>query len=135
MIRVALEDGSEVELGPAEVEIRLLAKEGFAAAASGGQVVVLDTHVTDTLRRAGMAREVINRIQRARKDMDLAFDDRIAVQYIADGELADAMAEHAERIAGETLASTFAAGGGSKDGTSHQTEVEGSGLTLSITRA
>lgn len=136
VIRVPLEDGSEVELGPAELEIRLVAKEGFAAAASGGQVVVLDTHVTDALRRAGMAREVVNRIQRARKDMDLAFDDRIIVRFVADGELAKAIEEHSERIAGETLASSFAAGmPDTEDVAQHQTEVEGSGLTLSIARA
>ena len=97
-------------------------------------MVVLDTHVTDALRRAGMAREVINRIQRARKEMDLAFDDRITVHYVADGELAAAIVEHADRIAGETLASGFSAGQ-SDQGQSHQTEVEGTGLTLSIARA
>ena len=46
------------------------AREGYAAASAGGMVVVLDTRVTDELRMEGLAREVINRIQNARKTID-----------------------------------------------------------------
>jgi isoleucyl-tRNA synthetase len=132
-IVVALPDGP-IELTPNEVEVRLSAREDFAAASGAGQVVVLDTRVDDSLRREGLAREVINRIQRARKAMDLAYEARIEVTWNADGDLAEAIEEHANRIAAETLAAGFTKGG--PDTTSeHDTEVEGHPLSLSITQS
>jgi isoleucyl-tRNA synthetase len=96
--------GGPVKLGADDIQVRLQAKPDYAAAASRGQVVVLDTRVDDTLRREGFAREVINRIQRARKTLDLAFEARIELSYRAGGALAQAVAEHSELIAAETLA-------------------------------
>ncbi len=119
-----------VELTPSEVEVRLSARDNFAAASGSGQVVVLDTRVDDSLRREGLAREVINRIQRARKTMDLAYEARIEVRWNADGELAEAIEEHAKRIAGETLATGFSRE--SVPGSAHDTEIDGSALSLSI---
>jgi isoleucyl-tRNA synthetase len=131
-IVVELPDGP-IELTPEEVEVRLAAREDFAAASGAGQVVVLDTRLDESLRREGLAREVINRIQRARKAMDLAYEARIGVRWTADGELAEAIEEHAARIAGETLATRFdredtAAG-------EHDAEIEGVRLGLFIDRA
>jgi isoleucyl-tRNA synthetase len=102
-IELALADGA-VRLQPDEIEIRLEAREGFAAAAEGGQVVVLDTRITDELRREGLAREVVNRIQRARKQMDLPYEARIRIRYDTEGELGEAIREHAGWIRSETLA-------------------------------
>jgi isoleucyl-tRNA synthetase len=132
-IVVALPDGP-IELTPDEVEVRLSAREDFAAASGAGQVVVLDTRVDDSLRREGLAREVINRIQRARKAMDLAYEARIEVTWNADGDLARAIEEHANRIASETLATGFVQGG-PDTGSEHDTEIDGNPLSLSITQA
>lgn len=132
-IVVALPDGP-IELTADEVEVRLSARDDFAAASGAGQVVVIDTRVDDSLRREGLAREVINRLQRARKAMDLAYEARIDVSWSADGELAEAIEEHARRIASETLASSFTRG--RPDTTSeHDTEIDESPLMLSITRS
>ncbi|MGB8221138.1 MAG: isoleucine--tRNA ligase [Polyangiales bacterium] len=129
---VQLPDGA-IELTPNEVEVRLSAREDFAAASGAGQVVVMDTRVDDSLRREGLAREVINRIQRSRKAMDLAYEARIRVTWHAEGELAEAIEEHAERIGAETLA-TVLERGGSAVSSEHDTKVEGASLGLLITR-
>ncbi|MDQ3033157.1 MAG: isoleucine--tRNA ligase [Myxococcota bacterium] len=128
-VRVELPDGA-IELGPEDVEIRLSAKEGFAAASDGGRVMVLDTHIDDALRRKGMAREAISKIQGARKTMDLAFDARIALAWTAEGELAKALEEHAEHVAGEVLATRMSAGAGK--GAQHDADVDGTPLTFWI---
>ncbi|MBX3270979.1 MAG: isoleucine--tRNA ligase [Sandaracinaceae bacterium] len=122
--RVTLElaDGP-IELAPDEIEIRLEAREDFAAAADRGRVVVLDTRVTDALRRAGFAREVVNRVQRARKDLDLAYDARIALRWRAEGELAEAITEHADFIAAQVLATALVAGEG--EGAGVEGDVDG----------
>ncbi|MEM6959775.1 MAG: class I tRNA ligase family protein, partial [Myxococcota bacterium] len=94
VIQLPLEDGTTIDLGPEEVQIRLEAKEGFAAAASHGEVVVLDTQIDERLRRAGLAREFISRVQKQRKEQDLAFDARIALTVQAEGALGAALREH-----------------------------------------
>jgi hypothetical protein len=53
---------------------------------------------------------MINRIQRARKSMDLAYEARIELHYEAATPLLAALETHRERIASETLASSFQAG-------------------------
>ncbi len=132
-IRVELPDGP-VELTLEDVEVRLTAREDFAAASGAGQVVVLDTRLDESLRLEGLAREVINRIQRARKAMDLAYEARIEVSWDADGDLADAVEQHAGHIARETLATGFRRDAADAGG-EHDTEVDGAPLRLSITPA
>lgn len=126
-----LPDGP-IELTPEEVEVRLSAREDFAAASGGGQVVVVDTRIDDDLRREGFAREVINRIQRVRKSMDLPYEARIEVSWQADGEVARAIDEHRERIAGETLATRLVSGAGDGD-TVEETEIDGVPVRLAVT--
>ncbi|MFK7990015.1 MAG: isoleucine--tRNA ligase [Sandaracinaceae bacterium] len=131
-IVMELSDGP-IELAPDEIEIRLEAKQDFAAASLRGRVVVLDTRLTDALKRAGMAREVVNRVQRARKDMDLAFEARIALSYEADGELAAALKEHGDKIAGEVLADRMSAGlDASQGGDATETEIDGHAFRFAI---
>ncbi len=122
--------GERFELGPDDIQVRLVAKAGFAAAEEQGHVVVLDTQITPALHRAGLAREVINRINKARKEMDLPIGARVHVGWEADGELAEAIAAHAETIAAETLASRFERGLG--EGRLHEAEVSGDGLRFSL---
>jgi isoleucyl-tRNA synthetase len=64
----------------------------------------LSTELTPTLREEGLAREVVNRIQRARKDADFHVSDRITVRYAAEPTLAVAIEAHGAYIGGETLA-------------------------------
>ena len=63
-----------------DVEVAFDAKEGYAAAGDRVGVVVLDTRLDDTLRDLGYLREILNRIQTARKDLGLDFVDRITLE-------------------------------------------------------
>ena len=64
----------------------------------------LSTELTPALRQEGLAREVVNRIQRARKDADFHVSDRITVRYVAEAPLEAAIEAHGAYIGGETLA-------------------------------
>jgi isoleucyl-tRNA synthetase len=119
-------DGDPITLGPEEIEVRFAAKAHYAAAAGKGCVVILDTQLDDALRREGMAREVVNRIQRVRKALDLAFDARVALHYEADGALATALRDHGPRIAAEVLATRFEAGEALPGAERQETDIEGS---------
>ncbi len=101
-------DGQALELTAEELDVRLNAREGFAAAGGRGAVVVLDATVTPELEREGLARELINRIQNLRKELDLPYEARIAVRLGVGGNVARAALEHAATIAAETLCDDFA---------------------------
>ena len=66
-------DGEPLELGPDEIAVSLEAREGFAAAAGAAGVVVLHTALSDALIEEGLFREVLNRVQTFRKELDLEY--------------------------------------------------------------
>jgi isoleucyl-tRNA synthetase len=102
---VALEvEGERLELSPDEIAVTLEAKEGFAAAAGGAGVVVLRTALTPELVDEGRFREVLNRIQTLRKDLDLEYTARIALGIEGSAALLDALRPRLERLKAETLA-------------------------------
>jgi isoleucyl-tRNA synthetase len=70
----------------------------------------LDCRVYEELREEGIAREAVNRINRSRKDLNLHVADRIRVTYSGAQSVLEALAKHAEYVAGETLATHFEAG-------------------------
>ena len=108
-------DGQRVELSRDELEVRLEEKPGLATAGDRELLVALDTALTPALIAEGWAREVVHRIQAARKDKDLDYADRIRVRFGADDELAAAIDAHREWIAGETLALELARVDGARE--------------------
>src|ERR1044072_3545868 len=105
---VALDvDGQRVELSRDELEVRLEEKPGLATAGDRELLVALDTELTPELIAEGWAREVVHRVQAARKDQDLDYADRIRVRYSADEELGAAIATHSAWIAKERVAGAW----------------------------
>ncbi|MHC4884929.1 MAG: class I tRNA ligase family protein [Planctomycetota bacterium] len=127
-------NGEPLSLLPEELDVRVSAKEGYVAAQGPKTVVVLDTMVTDALAQEGLAREVINRIQGLRKEMDLAYESRIHVRLECSEGLQTAVDKHREMIQQETLATEIQFGDVDSTGSTKTltTEVEKSPLTLSI---
>jgi isoleucyl-tRNA synthetase len=128
-VTIALGDRS-VELGPEEIEVRLSAKAGYAAASDRGTLVLLDTTITPPLRSKGLAREAVSKIQAARKQLDLAHEARIVIGYDADADLAAALAEHDAYVGGEVLATKLTPGLG--EGTKTETDVDGQRFVFTV---
>jgi isoleucyl-tRNA synthetase len=131
-------DGERVPLGADDVIITQTPRAGWAVAADAGETVALETHITGELRREGLAREVIRLIQDARKADGLDVSDRISLWWqAASPELAAALAEHGQLIAGEVLASEFRPGPPGADGGQAPPEHtdEDLGLTFWLQRA
>ena len=92
--------------------------------------VEISKHLTPELKREGLMREVIRHVQSARKKAGLQVDDRIMLQLTTDDEqLHQAINEHAELIAAETLA-TF----GQSDTYSTTVAIEGAELQITLQR-
>ena len=110
----------EVWITADEVVVTQSPASGWDVATADGETVALDLTVTPSLRAEGLAREVIRRVQQARKSDGLAITDRILLRWSAspgDGgpdpasgrgrELATALAVHGEAIATEVLAESL----------------------------
>jgi isoleucyl-tRNA synthetase len=103
--------GEPVELSADELLVTETPRSGWAVAAEAGETVALDLSVTPELRRAGLAREAVRLVQEARKATGLAITDRITLWWWAtDQDLAAALREHADTVAAEVLATSYAEG-------------------------
>jgi isoleucyl-tRNA synthetase len=97
--------GGPVTLDVLDLQIRLQAKEGWAAAQGAACVVVLSTELDDVLVAEGLAREVVHAIQTQRKERDYQYTDRILVGIVTDDAVLRAAVERfAAYIRSETLA-------------------------------
>jgi isoleucyl-tRNA synthetase len=79
-------------------------KDDRLIATEKGVTVLLDTTLTDELVLEGLAREVVNRVQKLRKDSGFMVSDRILVEVAAQGKLVEAIELNQSYIAGEVLA-------------------------------
>jgi isoleucyl-tRNA synthetase len=93
-----------VELRPEDVEVALVAKDGFAAARGSVGVVVLETTLDDELRSLGFLRELQARVQTARKEAGFDFADRIVLELELAASDRAIVEAHAEGLAREVLA-------------------------------
>ena len=105
-----LESGEAVEIEGEkitadDVNIYRNPQEGHEFVASNIHVTVeIDATVDEDQKLEGLAREVVNRIQKLRKAADLKLDQRIKVQYFADGNLAKAVSANQDYIQEQVLA-------------------------------
>jgi isoleucyl-tRNA synthetase len=76
-----------------------------------GFFAAIDPTITPELRREGMARELISRVQRMRKEAGLAVSDRIRLSISSDVPVVEAVEEHRAWIAEEVLATELVIGG------------------------
>jgi isoleucyl-tRNA synthetase len=97
-------DGEQVEVLPEEVIVAERPREGWSVVNEQGETVALDLELTPELVRAGLAREVVRLVQEARKSSGFDVSDRIVLVWDADGQVAEALHEHAPLVAEEVLA-------------------------------
>lgn len=94
---------------------------GWSVASEGGITVALDVTLTDDLKREGVARDFVNRIQNLRKDMGLEVLDKIAIEIERNGDaLTSAISQFKQYISTETQAVSLDI----KDQISNATEVD-----------
>ena len=98
-------DGNKIELDSEDIQVRMSAKAGWAASQGKNCVVALNTELTESLIREGIAKDAIRLIQDMRKKRQCNFSDRIEVVLQTDVSLIrDAIQENHAFICSETLA-------------------------------
>jgi len=93
-----------LELDATRVSISATASTSMVVQQGDGLSVALDPAVTPVLRAEGMAREVVSRVQRLRKESGLAVSDRIRLAVGAPAEVQEALGVHVAWMAAEVLA-------------------------------
>src|SRR5690554_8237059 len=83
--------GNNIKLTLEEVEISSQDIEGWLVANANGVTVALDITITDELRKEGIARELVNRIQNIRKDSGFEVTDKINVQMLRNESIEQAV--------------------------------------------
>jgi len=103
-------DGRQFEYLSADVEVSREVASALAVQSDGPFVAALDPVLTPALRQEGVAREMVNRIQRLRRDAGYDYATRVALTVDGAAELLAAVTAHAEFIQGETLARALVVG-------------------------
>ncbi|MBX7242811.1 MAG: isoleucine--tRNA ligase [Bacteroidia bacterium] len=107
-----LENNGEITIRIADKDYTLLLSEvdiisqdipGWSVASNGKFTVALDITVTDALKKEGIAREFINRIQNLRKDKDFEVTDRVRIEVSSNDFWNEAIAGFGDYICIETL--------------------------------
>lgn len=127
-------EGQRVALLPEEVKIEPLPRGGLAVAEEGGYLVGVTTTLTEELRREGLAREVVRRIQTLRKEADFKIEDTIVTCFEAHPILVEVMEEHGEYIKRETLSTALVQGGAPPGHITKSYSIEGYNITLALKR-
>jgi len=100
-------DNENLPLHLSEVEIVSEDVPGWLVANKGALTVALDVTVTPDLENEGNARELVNRIQKIRKDSGFALTDRIDVRLAETPLLQAAIMEYKNYICAEILAESL----------------------------
>lgn len=96
-------DGKMINLETADVEISSKDIEGWLVANEGSLTVALDVTISEELKAEGIARELVNRIQNARKDSGFEVTDKIKLTVLKFEELEQSINENKDYVMNETL--------------------------------
>ncbi|HEX6036076.1 MAG TPA: isoleucine--tRNA ligase [Anaerolineales bacterium] len=127
-------NGDSYDVLPDEVEVKALAKEGFAVAEEGAYVAALVTDLTPELVQEGLAREFVRRVQDLRKSADLDVADRIELFVDASDGLRSAVEAYKEYITAETLTSNLVFGSPVQGASTVEDAFEGEKMTIGLVK-
>ncbi|HEY0969608.1 MAG TPA: isoleucine--tRNA ligase [Gemmatimonadales bacterium] len=135
---VAIElDGERHVVAPEDVSIQRRATGDLVVQEAGGSFAALDPAITPELRGEGLARELVSRVQRMRKETGLAVSDRIRLWVDGDAIVREAAEAHRDWIAEEVLARALVVGAMPVDESNHaarDVELDGLHLRVALTR-
>ncbi|MBF0157418.1 MAG: class I tRNA ligase family protein [Magnetococcales bacterium] len=115
-----LDDGTELEILPADVQFTFDAGPGREVCREAGSLVILETTISPELAAEGMVRDFNRLAQNLRRDSGLELSDRVRILFDADQVAVEAIREHREHLARELLA----------DGIDHKPGLDGAEFKL-----
>jgi isoleucyl-tRNA synthetase len=136
-VRIEVE-GSTFTLDAGDLEVAEEAAGELIVESDEGCTIALDPTIDEPLRLEGLARELVNRIQRVRKDTGLAVSDRIRLGIYGGPDIVRVAEEFGAYIAAETLAADVESGAGpgdDRDNGLHDADIDGVAVRIGVRRA
>jgi isoleucyl-tRNA synthetase len=128
-------DGEPATFLPEDVVVERDVASDWLVASDGPYVAALDPRLDDALRSEGIAREVVNRVQRLRKDAGYVYTDRIGLWIAGEEPVLEAVRGHARFIQGETLARRLELGARAPTpDLEQQLDIDGHGVVMGVQR-
>jgi isoleucyl-tRNA synthetase len=132
---VVAADGRAFRFRPADVVVERRVATDWLVQSDGPFVVALDPDLTQPLRQEGIAREVVNRVQRLRKEAGYEYTTRITLSVSGDREVLASAAVFEGFIAGETLARRVEIGAELADPDAREAaEIDGRRVIIAVRR-
>ncbi|MCW5850479.1 MAG: isoleucine--tRNA ligase [Anaerolineae bacterium] len=133
MVEIAV-NGETVALLPEELNVEVTDRPGYTVAEEGGLVVALDTTITEELRRLGLVRELVRRVNAMRKDAGFEIADTVTLYYQAPAEMAVLLTEQAAALQGETLSTALRDAPPPADAYTESFTLEGQPMTVGLVK-
>jgi isoleucyl-tRNA synthetase len=128
-------DGERSMFLPEDVVVERDVASDWLVASDGPYVAAIDPRLDEGLRQEGLAREVVNRVQRLRKEAGYVYSDRIGLWIAGAVPVLEAVRGHAAFIQGETLARRLELGRRAPEPDLEQeVEIEGHGVMVGVQR-
>ena len=128
-------DGEDVTVEVTDVDIHSEDIPGWLVASDGSVTVALEVEITDQLRKEGVARDLINRIQNIRKGRDYDITDRITVTVEPSELTSGAVADFGEYIASQVLASAIVEASVTDPADDEVLDIDGTEVKVKISRS
>lgn len=128
-------DGEDVTVEVADVDIHSEDIPGWLVASDGSVTVALEVEITDQLRKEGVARDLINRIQNIRKGRDYDITDRITITVEPSELTSGAVADFGEYIASQVLASAIVEAPVTDPADDEVLDIDGTEVKVKISRS
>jgi isoleucyl-tRNA synthetase len=129
-------DGTEVRLERDDIEIQVRGRDEYAVASDGRLVLALDTTLDPDLLREGIAREVIHRVQNARKTAGLEIQNRIHLHLAGAPDALEAVKYHREMVLNEVLGVGLDLHKAADDGLEWQSaDMNGQAFSIAVVKA
>lgn len=122
-------DNKDFTIESSDVEILSEDIPGWLVGSEGRITIALDITITDTLRKEGIAREMVNRIQNLRKAKDFEITDRIDIKVSSNKLFDEAITEFNQYISGQVLADSIVIDEGPFE---DEIEIDEEKITMSI---
>ena len=95
---------NDLEITSDLIDVKIDSKEGFDVAMENNNFVILDTTLTDSLIKEGVARELVSKVQNMRKEKGFDIENRINIYYNGNEYFDEVLNEFSNYIKAETLA-------------------------------
>lgn len=127
-------DGESIRFGKDDILINRDGLKGWEVETEAGITVAADTEISDALRREGIAREIVNRVQNMRREADYEVTDRIQLTVEGSDRVEQALADMAGYIKAETLAESIYTSLGDDQDFTKEWELDDERINISIKR-